>query len=35
MRTGFGFARRHGRIFAESPTTKHEALLREPFGGSF
>jgi hypothetical protein len=35
LRTGFGFARRHGRIFAESPTAKHEALLREPFGASF
>ena len=31
VRSGFGFARRHGRIFAESSPAKHEALPREPF----
>src|SRR5205823_5190367 len=30
MRTGFGLAR-HDRIFAKSPSAKHEALLRDPF----
>jgi hypothetical protein len=28
VRAGFGFARRHPRIFSKSFATKHEALLR-------